>query len=454
MTTSSPSPNPAGFFPSPVDLLIEARWIIPVEPTGVTLENHAIAIDRGRIVAILQQSEAAHRYLPRERRVLPEHILIPGLVNLHTHAAMALFRGLADDLPLMDWLLKHIWPAEAKYVSPQFVHDGTLLACAEMLRGGITCFNDMYFFPRATAQAAQKLGIRAIVGLIALDFPTAYATDADDYLDKGMAVRDEYRDVPLIDFTLAPHAPYTVGDVSFGKVLTLAEQCNLPIHLHLHETQHEIENSLEKFGVRPIERLRRLGILGPACIGVHAVHLSEHDLELLAEHRCSIAHCPSSNLKLASGFAPVSTLLQRGINTGLGTDGAASNNRLDLLREMYLAALLAKGGSGLAEAVNAHQALRMATLNGAQALGLEAEIGSIESGKSADLCAIRIDDSVLAPCYDQASLLAYSAGREHVSDVWVAGKACVSSGTLVHGCAIELKKLATLWQNRICSLSA
>ena len=437
--------------PEPIDLLIEARWIIPVEPAGVVLENHAVAVDKGRIVAVLQQTEGKFRFAPGEVRRLHDHVLIPGLVNLHTHAAMSLLRGVADDLPLDVWLREHIWPIEAKHVSPGFVYDGTLLACAEMLRGGITCFNDMYFFPQAAAKAARTLGIRAAIGLIALDFPSAYAADADDYLDKGLAVRDAFRGTPLLGFCLAPHAPYTVGDRTFEKVLTLAEQCDIPVHVHIHETQKEIEDSVKNSGVRPIERLRRLGALGPGLIGVHAVHLEDHEIQLLARHGCSVAHCPASNLKLASGIAPLAQMLQRGVNVGLGTDGAASNNRLDILQEMRLASLLSKGSSGRAEAIDAHQALRMATLNGARALGLDGETGSIEAGKSADLCAIDASDSLLAPCYDPVSLLAHSAGREHVSDVWVAGKSCVSNGSLLHCDTVELKNRIALWQNRIRS---
>jgi 5-methylthioadenosine/S-adenosylhomocysteine deaminase len=437
--------------PEPIDLLIEAKWIVPVEPTGRVLENHAVAVDKGRIVAILQQSEGKFRFAPKEVRRLHDHVLIPGLVNLHTHAAMSLLRGIADDLPLDVWLREHIWPIEAKHVSPEFVYDGTLIACAEMLRGGITCFNDMYFFPQAAAKAAQTLGIRAIIGLIALDFPSAYAADADDYLAKGLAVRDEFRDSPLLGFCLAPHAPYTVSDRSFGKVLTLAEQCDIPVHVHIHETQKEIKDSVKNSGVRPIERLRRLGALGPVLIGAHAVHLEDHEIQLLARHACSVAHCPASNLKLASGIAPLAQMLQRGVNVGLGTDGAASNNRLDILQEMRLASLLSKGSSGRAEAVDAHQALRMATLNGARALGLEQETGSIEAGKSADLCAIDTSDFLLAPCHDPVSLLVYSAGREHVSDVWVGGKSCVSNGSLLCCDTIELKNRIALWQNRVRS---
>ena len=432
-----------------VDLLIEARWLVPVEPVGAVLENHAVAVNDGRIVALLPQAEAAVRFSPRQRKRLDQHVLIPGLVNLHTHAAMTLLRGLADDLPLMEWLHDHVWPAEAKHVCEQFVHDGSLLACAEMLRGGITCFNDMYFFPKAAADAAIASGMRAAIGLITVDFPSNYAADADDYLAKGLAARDELLEEPLLSFCLAPHAPYTVGERSFAKVLTLAEQIEVPIHLHLHETVQEIDDSEQRFGMRPIERIRRLGLLSPALIAVHAVHLNAREIELLAEHGCSVAHCPSSNLKLASGIAPITQLLAQGINIGLGTDGAASNNRLDIFQEMRLAALLAKEQGGRADAIDAHRVLRMATLGGARALGLDADIGSITTGKYADLCAVRLDDIALAPCYHPVSHLTYSLGREHVSDVWVAGRIRVENGQLVENNETGLIKLALLWQNKI-----
>ena len=435
--------------PVAIDLLIEAHWIIPIEPAGVTLKDHAIAVDKGTIVAILQQSEAQHRFIPRETVRLPDHILIPGLVNLHTHAAMTLLRGLADDLPLMEWLNGHIWPAEAKHVSPQFVHDGTRLACAEMLQGGTTCFNDMYFFPQAAAEAALRAGMRAAIGLIAIDFSTAYATDIDDYLAKGMALRDELRDETLLSFCLAPHAPYTVGDKSFGRILTLAEQCQLPIHLHLHETVQEVSEAQSQSGQRPLARLQQLGLLSPSLIAAHAVHLTSDEMAMLAAHGCSVAHCPSSNLKLASGIAPVADLVDQNINVGLGTDGAASNNRLDMFMEMRLAALLAKARSGRANVIGAHQALHMATLGGARALGLDKRIGSLLPGKAADLCAINIGKIPLVPCYDPASLIVYSAGREQVSDVWVAGIQRIKGGQQVESNEIELINLGRLWQNRI-----
>ncbi|HEX7811139.1 MAG TPA: TRZ/ATZ family hydrolase [Burkholderiales bacterium] len=382
-------------------------------------------------------------------RVLPDHILIPGLVNFHTHAAMTLMRGLADDLRLMDWLSNHIWPVETRHASAQFVHDGTLLACAEMLRGGVTCFNDMYFFPEMVGRAAVESGMRAALGIVLVEFPTAYAADAQDYLRKGLAMRDELKHEPLLSFCMAPHAPYTVSDKSFEQILTLSEQLQIPINTHLHETLEEIRESEAKYGMRPLMRLEKLGLLGPDFIAVHAVHLEQTELALLARHGCSVAHCPTSNLKLASGIAPVARMLAAGINVGLGTDGAASNNRLDLMAEMRLAALLAKAWAADAEAVPAHTALRMATLNAAEALGLGKLIGSIEAGKSADLCAVNLDSIEMSPCYDPVSHLVHVAGREHVSHVWVRGEPLVEEGGLLRIDRQMLLRKAEEWRSRI-----
>lgn len=433
----------------PIDLLIEPRWLIPVEPQGVVLEDHAVAVSAGKILDVLPAQAAHQRYRPERQVALPQQVLIPGLINLHTHAAMALLRGIADDLPLMDWLKTHIWPAEARHVSAAFVRDGTLLACAEMLRGGITCFNDMYFFPEAAAEAAHSLGMRAVLGMVIIEFPTAYATDADDYLSKGLAARDRLRGDPLISFCMAPHAPYTVADRTFERIATLSAQLDLPIHIHVHETPGEVEQSLAQHCVRPLERLHRLGLLGPGLIGVHAVHLDEREIALLAENNCAVAHCPTSNMKLASGAAPTALLAKRGVRIGLGTDGAASNNRLDLFQEMRHAGLLAKVTSGDAAVLNAHELLRMATLNGAAALGMEDRIGSIKPGKAADLCAIRLDALETLPCFDPASHLVYAAGREHVSHVWVNGVLQVENG-LLRGCdTSRLLDTVNLWQNKL-----
>ena len=434
--------------PEAIDLLIESRWIAAVDP-DVVLKNHAVAVLNGRILAVLPTNEARTRYQANERITLDDHILIPGLINLHTHAAMTLMRGLADDLPLMEWLQNHIWPAEAAHVSAQFVYDGTRLACAEMLLGGITCFNDMYFFPEAAASAATEMGIRAVLGITAIEFPTPYASDADDYINKGLAVREQWLSHPLIHFCLAPHAPYTVADKTFERLLTLSEQLNLPIHCHVNETRQEIEDSLKLHQSTPLERLRKLGLLGPNFIGVHAVHVNESDLQLLKASGSSIAHCPTSNLKLASGFAPVARMRQLGINVGLGTDGAASNNRLDLFSEMRLASLLAKGLTGDASVLPANEALRMATLNGAIALGLGHEIGSITPGKSADLCAVSLAELSSRPCYDPLSHLVNVASRESVTHVWVAGKCCVDHKRLVQNGQNDLESSIALWQNRL-----
>lgn len=428
--------------------IIEARWILPVLPARQVLERHAVLVEGSRIVALapIEQLRAERPDLPRAE--LPAHVLLPGLINAHTHAGMTMMRGLADDLPLMDWLQQHIWPAEGMHGSAAFVHDGTALACAEMLCGGITCFNDMYFYPDAAAAAASTAGIRMAAGIVALEFPTPYAADAQDYLRKGLDARDALRDEPLVHFSLAPHAPYTVGDDTFRHIAMLAGQLDLPIHIHVHETAHEVAESLATHGRRPLERLDALGITGPGLAAVHAVHLSDSDIALLARHGASVVHCPTSNLKLASGIARTRDLIAAGVNVALGTDSAASNNRLDLWSELRLAALLAKGSSGDATAIDAHQALAMATINGARALGLAHLIGSLEPGKMADLCAVRLDDFRLQPRYDIASHLVYVAGREHVSDVWVGGVRRVTDGTPQCDIATLLRQSAT-WQNRL-----
>jgi 5-methylthioadenosine/S-adenosylhomocysteine deaminase len=402
----------------------------------------------GGIEKVLPAAAAFEEFPDYERIELPDHVLIPGLVNAHTHAAMVLMRGMSDDLPLERWLQEHIWPAETRHVSPRFVRDGTALACAEMLRGGITCFNDMYFFPEASLEAALEAGMRVALGLIVIEFPTPYASDPDDYLRKGLGLRDREGEQPLVSFCLAPHAPYTVSDPTFRKLATLSAELDLPVHLHVHETESEIERSLAEHGVRPLERLRRLGLVEPALIAVHAVHLEEHEIQLLARHGCSVVHCPSSNLKLASGFAPVDSLLKHNINVALGTDGAASNNRLDLFTEMRTAALLAKAVARDAQAMPAHVALRAATLNGARALGLGERIGSIEAGKRADLVAVALRGPELAPCYDPVSHLVYAAGREHVTHVWVDGALRVRDGE-VKSAASSLDTRWQIWQNAL-----
>jgi 5-methylthioadenosine/S-adenosylhomocysteine deaminase len=431
-----------------VDTLICAAHVVPVVPRGA-LADHAVAIDGGRIVALLPTETALERYQAREVVRLDRHALIPGLVNLHCHAAMSLMRGIADDQPLMAWLENHIWPAEALHVSDEFVHDGSLLAMAEMLRGGVTCVNDMYFFPEATARAALRAGMRAALGVIALEFPSAYAPDAAGYLQKGLATRDAYQGEPLLSFTLAPHAPYTVGDAMLKRMAVLAEELDVPIHMHVHETAGEIERAVAEHGMRPLERMRQLGLVGPHLIAVHAVHLDDAELDLMAREGVSVAHCPSSNLKLASGIARVADMRERGIRVGVGTDGAASNNRLDVMTEMRTAALLAKVTSGDASRLKAIEALEMATLDGARALGLDGRIGSIEPGKLADLAAVELSSPETLPCFDPVSHLVYAAGREHVTHTWVGGAARLADRRLVDIDEQDLRDKAMMWQKRL-----
>ena len=403
----------------------------------------------GRIRDLLPVSVSRERYPAARRTELPGHALIPGLVNLHTHAAMTLMRGLADDRALMDWLQNHIWPVETRLVSGEFVRDGTLLACAEMLRGGITCFNDMYFYPEAAGHAALAAGMRAALGIIVIEMPSAYAADAQDYLSKGLATRDGLKDESLLTFCIAPHAPYTVSDRTFERIALLQGELDLPLHIHLHETRDEIEQSLARHGARPLARLQGLGLVDANLIAVHAVHVTEQEADLLAEEGCHVAHCPSSNLKLASGIAAPDRLLKAGVNVGLGTDGAASNNRLDIFTEMRLAALLAKGAGGDAMALPAHTVLEMATVRAARALGLEDRVGTLSPGKCADMTAVNLGALDLAPCYDPLSHLVYAAGREHVSHVWVNGELLVENGRLTRLDTGELAAKAAYWKDRI-----
>jgi 5-methylthioadenosine/S-adenosylhomocysteine deaminase len=432
----------------PADLVLLPQWVVPVDPAG-TLADHAVVVHDGRILDVLPAETALARYDARQTLALPGQALIPGLVNLHGHAAMSLLRGFADDLPLMAWLNDHIWPTESRHVSEAFVRDGTLLAAAEMLAGGVTTCNDMYFFPQAAGEAFLQAGMRAALGMIVLEFPSAYATDADDYLARGLAMRDELKGEPLLSFTFAPHAPYTISDASFSRINTLADQLGLPVHTHIHETADEIQASLKQYGVRPLERLARLGLLGPNFIGVHAVHVTDAEIELLAAHGSHVAHCQTSNLKLASGIAPAAKFAAAGLNFGFGTDSAASNNRLDLFAEMRLASLLAKGVSGDATALPAAAVLKMATLDAARALNLDSQIGSITPGKRADLVAVDLNAHSSQPVFDPVSHLIYVAGREHVTHVWVDGQLKLNDRKLVDLEPDDLTARATYWRNKL-----
>lgn len=431
-----------------IDLRIDAGWIVPIEPQGA-LARHALLIDGGRVVGVVPEPEADRGYVARERVALPHHALIPGLINAHTHAAMSLFRGIAEDVPLQVWLEQLIWPREARFITPEFIYDGTLLAAVEMLKGGVTCFNDMYFYPAAAARACLDSGIRGVLGIVVFDFPTPYAADPEAYLEQGFAVRDEFRSAPGLSFALAPHAPYTVSDPIWEKIVMYARELQLPIHTHVAETALEVAQSRERCGESPLRRLHRLGATGPGFIGAHGVHLDDADVDLLALHGGSIIHCPVSNMKLACGIAPIAALTRNGVNVAFGTDSAASANRLDILGEMRAATLLAKVATSDAAVLPAQQVLTMATLGGARALGLDDRLGSLLPGKDADVVAIDLSAPDTRPCYDVLSHLVHVTGSDRVTDVWVGGRRVVADRALTTIDEAAILARAHLWQERL-----
>ncbi|WP_096087169.1 TRZ/ATZ family hydrolase [Agaribacterium haliotis] len=433
-----------------VDLAVSASWIIPVVPTGRTLENSALIINQGKIIDIVLQSELAKRYHVNELVELEQHVLIPGLVNAHGHAAMSLLRGYADDLQLQPWLEQHIWPAEARLLSEAFVRDGTELAIAEMLLSGTSCFSDMYFFPEVAAEVARESGIRAQLAFPILDFATAWASGPEEAIHKGLSLHDRYRSSDRIGVAFGPHAPYTVGDESLRKVVTLAEELQIPLQIHLHETADEVEQALKHSGMRPSQRLAELGLLSPLSQCVHMTQVDDGDITLLQNSGAHVIHCPNSNMKLASGACPVTRLLDAGVNVALGTDGAASNNGLNMLSEMRQAALLAKVESGNASAVHAHQALYMATMAGAKALGLDKVCGSLELGKAADICAIDLSGLAQQPMYNPVSQIVYSHCR--ASDVWVAGQRLLENGVLTRINQEQLVNTAQQWREKVVNV--
>jgi 5-methylthioadenosine/S-adenosylhomocysteine deaminase len=437
--------------PVKVDLVILARWVVPVEPAGTVLSDHAVAIDAGRIVGVVPGKDVDRRFHPSARVERPDHVLLPGLVNAHTHAAMSLLRGLADDLPLGEWLERHIWPAENRWAGPEFVRDGTRLAMLEMIRGGTTCFNDMYYFPDVVAGLAVEHHVRAAVGMIVIEQPTPWARTTEEYFSKGLAVHDQYRDHPLVLTTFAPHAPYTVSDSTLRHLRLLADELDAPVHMHVHETGSEVAQSLRDFGRRPLARLEETGLLSTLFMAVHATDLSAAEIELLAGHHASVVHCPESNLKLASGFCPAARLLSAGVNVALGTDGAASNNDLDMFGEMRTAALLAKAVTGDASALPAEQALAMATINGARALGLGDCTGSIVPGKWADLICVNLRHPATQPVHHVISELVYSAASSQVTDAWVAGRQVLAAGhaSLIDEAAVLDR--AHAWHQRLAN---
>ncbi|QSX78040.1 TRZ/ATZ family hydrolase [Agrilutibacter solisilvae] len=439
-------------FPEACDLLIEAGFVVPVEPHAVVLERHAVAVRDGEILAVLPIADARARYAPRETVSRPGAALIPGLVNAHTHNPMTLLRGVADDLPLMEWLQGHIWPIEGAVISPSFVEDGVTLAIAEMLRGGTTCANENYFFPDVQAAVYRRHGFRARVGLPVIDFPTAWARTSEEYFDRATQVHDQWRDDPLVATSFAPHAPYTVSDANFERIRMLADQLDLPVHLHTHETAQEVTESQEKHGQRPLARLDRLGLVNDRLVAVHMTQLTDGEIELCAQRGVSVVHCPESNLKLASGFCPAGRLQRAGVTLALGTDGCASNNDLDMFGEARTAALLAKAVAEDASVLDAASTLRAATLGGARAVGWESRIGSIVPGKQADLVCVDLDQLETQPLHHVVSQLIYAAGRHQVSDVWIAGRPRLRDRVLVDMDVPALLANARQWRERIAAI--
>jgi 5-methylthioadenosine/S-adenosylhomocysteine deaminase len=434
------------------DTLVAPRWCIPVRPAGRLLENHVVAITDGRIVDVLPRDEAERQWQASVTVERPTHVLIPGLVNAHTHAAMTLMRGYADDLPLERWLADGIWPVEKRWVSTDFVRDGVQLAIAEMLLGGTTCFSDQYFFPEVVAESAIAMHVRSMIGTPVIDFPSAWATTAGEYLSKATElVHDRYVDHPMVSTCFAPHSAYTVSDATFRELRVLADQLDVPIQIHLHETAFEIAEAERSTGMRPLERLTRLGLVNSSLLAVHAVHMTDEEIGMLADAGARIAHCPKSNLKLASGIAPVQRYLDAGITVGLGTDSAASNNRLDMLAEMHTAALLAKVNAGDAAALRAEEALSLATIGSAEALGLGDDIGSIEAGKAADLTCIDFNRVASLPVHNPVSQLVYATGTDQVSDVWVAGRHLVAAGELTQADLPSILARCEEWRLRLAA---
>ncbi len=438
--------------PEACDLLVEAGYVVPVEPHGVVLEDHAVAVRGGAIVALLPRAEARARFAPAEVVSRPDGVLLPGFVNAHTHNPMTLMRGIADDLPLKVWLQQHIWPIEAAVMAPDFVADGITLAIAEMLRGGTTCCNENYFFPDVQAAVYKRHGFRARVGLPVIDFPTAWASGDDEYFDKAGAVHDQWRGDPLVAMAFAPHAPYTVNDANFERVRMLADQLDVPVHLHLHETAQEVEQSLKEHGQRPIARLDRLGLVNDRLIAVHMTQLTDAEIHLCAERGVSVVHCPESNLKLASGFCPACALERAGVNLAIGTDGCASNNDLDMVGETRTAALLAKAVAQDAAGFDAFTALRAATLGGAKAIGFDHLVGSLEPGKQADMACLDLGDLETQPLHHVVSQLVYAAGRHQVSDVWIAGAPKLRARELVDLDPAALVANARQWRTRMAGV--
>lgn len=432
-----------------VSQIIHARWLITCEDNNQTLENHALVIDKGIIKDILPSKQATERYTATDVQHFNTDAVMPGFINSHTHIAMNFFRGLADDLALMDWLNHHIWPAERQWVDDEFVFDASQFAMAEMIRSGTTCFNDMYFFLQATAKAAHIAGVRAHIGMTVIDFPTKWAQTTDEYFARGLEFLNEYKSHERITATLAPHAIYTVAEPTLLRVKQVAEDHDLRINMHIHETDEEVNQSIAQTGLRPLRRLQNIDFISPRLIAIHMAQINDEDLDIIQSGKPQIVHCPESNMKLASGTRAIIDFQQRGLNVALGTDGAASNNDLNMIGEMRSAAFLGKLETRNPLAVSAPEAMKLATINGARALGIEHVTGSLTIGKAADFIVMNLDEIETLPIYHPTSQIVYAAARNQVTDVWVAGKQLMKNRELLTLDEKALKAKARTWAEKI-----
>jgi 5-methylthioadenosine/S-adenosylhomocysteine deaminase len=416
-----------GATPERVDLLIRGGTILTMDSQDRVIENGALAVRGDTIIAVGDSAELSRRYTARRVIYATGKAVLPGLINTHTHAPMTLFRGIADDLDLQEWLTKYIFPAEKKNVTRDFVYWGMMLACLEMIQSGTTTFADMYYFEDAVAEAAAKAGMRAVPGETILDFPSPDSPTVAEALAYTKRFIEKWRNHPLITPAVAPHAAYTCSTDTLLGAKKLADEYGVPLLIHLSETQPEVEEIKKKYNATPVEYLERIGFLSERVLAAHVVHVNESEIATLKKRNVGAAHNPQSNMKLASGAAPVVQMLAAGLALGLGTDGAASNNNLDMFTEMKVATLLQKHLSRDPRALSARDVLRMATINGARALDKEKDIGSLEAGKKADLIIVKLDSPHQIPLYDVGSQLVYATKSSDVETAIINGKVVMSA---------------------------
>lgn len=432
-----------------VDFILCGDYILTMNDYMDVITDGAIAVDGDRIVDLDKKTEILRKYTSKRTVEGRNRVLLPGLINTHTHAAMVYFRGLADDLPLKEWLEGHIWPAENHWLGPEFISDATELACLEMLKAGITTYNDMYFFGSSAALSAKKIGMRAVLGAGILDFPSASAKNAEEYLLNAENFSKEWKGDELIIPSIAPHAVYTCSSETFKKAKRLAERLGLYLHIHLSETEWEVKDSLSRFGKRPVEYLYDIGFLDSNVLAAHCVWLSDNEINIISEMKVGVSHCIESNLKLASGIAPVVKLINSNVKVSFGTDSAASNNDLNILGEMSTASKVHKAINNDPTVLDSKTVVKMATRWAAEVLGISDKIGTIEKGKIADVISINLKSPHLVPLYDIYSHIVYAAQPSDIEMVMVNGKMVVNNGRLLTADEDEILSKALRWGERI-----